>query len=164
MLRNNRHTNYAEKLLLGLGKFNSGTVRNITPGYAKIEGSIRGLSSEIIFEFLSSINHILKKIEKQSGVGYKITKGAHYPEVVVDSNLYSKLQSVLSSDFKFIDCGYKMTGEDFGFYSQKWPSFIFWLGTSKGERYGLHNPKFLPPDEVIQIGSQIFESILSECN
>jgi len=66
----------------------------------------------------------------------------------------------LSDNYTFIDCGYKMTGEDFGFYSQKWPSFMFWLGTSKGDRYGLHNPKFLPPDEVIEIGKNILMEIL----
>jgi len=55
-----------------------------------------------------------------------------------------------------------MTGKDFGFYSKKYPSFKFWLGTSKGERYGLHNPQFLPPDEVIEIGKDILLKILKK--
>ncbi|GMR25399.1 MAG: hypothetical protein BMS9Abin39_0695 [Ignavibacteria bacterium] len=38
---------------------------------------------------------------------------------------------------------------------------MFWLGTSKGERYGLHNPKFLPPDEIIDIGKNIFRKIIN---
>ncbi|MBT8381858.1 MAG: amidohydrolase, partial [Ignavibacteria bacterium] len=79
--------------------------------------------------------------------------------VIVDKELYQKLQPALSKDFNFIDCGMKFTGEDFGFFSQKFPSFMFWLGTSKGERYGLHNPKFLPPDEVIEIGKNILKNI-----
>ena len=41
----------------------------------------------------------------------------------------------------------------------KWKSFMFWLGTSKGEKYGLHNPKFLPPDEVIEVGKSVFMEI-----
>lgn len=152
---------YTDKILFGLGKFNSGTVRNITPGHAKIEGSIRGLSSDLINDFLSNVEEILQAVEKQTGVGYKITKGAHYPEVFVDANLFAKLQPILSKEYNFIDCGYKMTGEDFGFFSQKWPSLMLWLGTSKGEKYGLHNPKFLPPDEVIEIGKNIFIQILN---
>ena len=36
---------------------------------------------------------------------------------------------------------------------------MFWFGTSKGERYGLHNPKFLPPDEVIEVGKSVFMEI-----
>ncbi len=58
----------------------------------------------------------------------------------------------LSNNFNFIDCGYKMTGEDFGYFSHLYPSFMFWLGTSQGERFGLHHPKFLPDDSIIEIG------------
>ncbi len=42
----------------------------------------------------------------------------------------------------------------------KWKSFMFRLGASKGERNGLNNPKFLPPDEVIEVGKNIFWEIL----
>ena len=100
------------------------------------------------------------KIKDVAGVDFKITKGAHYPQVIVDSNLYNELKTVLSQNYNFIDCGYKMTREDFGFFSQKWPSYMFWLGTSRGEKYGLHNPRFFPPDEVIEIGKNIFSIIL----
>ena len=47
------------------------------------------------------------------------------------------------------------------FFSKKFPSFMIWLGTSKnGERFGLHNPRFLPPDSVIEKGKSIFITIL----
>jgi len=152
---------YKESILLGLGKFDAGKVRNITPGFAKIEGSIRGISSKMISEFYQKMESILKDMKAESGVDYKITNGSHYPEVIVDKTLYYQLQPVFSKEFNFIDCGLKMTGEDFGFFSQKFPSFMLWLGTSKGKRYGLHNPKFLPPDEVIEIGKNILTKILN---
>jgi N-acetyldiaminopimelate deacetylase len=151
-----------ENILFGIGKYLSGDVRNIAPGYAKLEGSIRGKSRGEVNEFLVKIKLILKEIKATSGVDFKIKKGAHYPEVIVDDNLYNTLHSALSKEYEFIDCGLKMTGEDFGFFSHKWPSFMFWLGTSKGERYGLHNPKFLPPDEVIEVGKNVFNIILGK--
>jgi len=151
---------YGESILLGLGKFKAGSVRNITPGRAKIEGSIRGLSVKVIEEFYTKMESVLSNVKSETGVDFSIVRGAQYPEVIVDENMYTKIQSLLSSENKFIDCGMKMTGEDFGFFSQKWPSFMFWLGTSKGEKYGLHNPKFLPPDEVIEIGKKILVKIL----
>ena len=151
---------YRDKILFGIGKYESGNVRNIAPGSAKLEGSIRGLSVEKVNEFTLRIEELLKQLNKQTGVDYKIKKGTHYPEVIVDDELYNILQPVLSKEFDFIDCGLKMTGEDFGYFSQKWKSFMFWFGTSKGERYGLHNPKFLPPDEVIEVGKNILWEIL----
>jgi N-acetyldiaminopimelate deacetylase len=158
---NELQNQYDEKILIGMGKFNAGTVRNIAPGFAKIEGSIRGLNEDIVSEFYAKMENNLQIIEKSTGVDYKLIKGSHYPEVVIDKELYQKFSETLSGEFKFIDCGKKFTGEDFGFYSKKWPSFMFWLGTSKGEKYGLHNPKFLPPDEVIEIGKNIFTKILN---
>jgi N-acetyldiaminopimelate deacetylase len=149
-----------EPFIFGIGKYTSGDVRNIAPGYAKLEGSIRALSEAKANEFLHKLIFILEKLKSETGVEYIITKGAHYPEVTVDDDLFNRVLSVLSEKMNFIDCGYKMTGEDFGFFSQKWPSFMFWLGTSKGERYGLHNPRFLPSDEVIEIGKNIFNIIL----
>jgi N-acetyldiaminopimelate deacetylase len=151
---------FKESILLGLGKFNAGSVRNITPGNAKIEGSIRGLSAERIEEFYGRMEMLLTEVKNQTEVKYEITRGALYPEVTNNRELYNKLKTVLSEANNFIDCGMKFTGEDFGFFSMKWPSFMFWLGTSKGERYGLHNPRFLPPDEVIEIGKNIFFKIL----
>jgi N-acetyldiaminopimelate deacetylase len=55
-----------------------------------------------------------------------------------------------------------MTGEDFGFFSHKFPSFMFWLGTSKGEKYGLHSSRFLPDDTTIEKGKSIFVEILKQ--
>ncbi len=152
--------NAGDSILFGIGKYYSGNVRNITPDHSKIEGSIRGLSEEKVLGFLSKLESILKTTKDETGVDYKITKGAHYPEVIVDEDLFKHLSTKLT-EYNFIDCGYKMTGEDFGFFSKKWPSFMFWLGTSKSERYGLHNPKFLPPDETIETGKNIFITILN---
>ncbi len=154
------HKNIKEPFVFGIGKIESGFVRNIAPGKAKLEGSIRGLSAKNVLEYLDTLKHILTEIKSATGVDHNITIGAHYPEVIVDKNLYLKIESHLKDEFNFINCGYKMTGEDFGFFSQKFPSFMFWLGTSEGERCGLHNPKFLPPDKTIDFGKNIFKKIL----
>ncbi len=151
----------SEPFIFGIGKIESGFVRNIAPGHAKIQGSVRSLRAKRALEFLAKIDELLAKIKDTTGVNYTITKGAHYPEVIVDETLFKKLSPVLSEKFKFIDCGYKMTGEDFGFFSQKYPSFMLWLGVSEGERYGLHNPKFLPPDKSVELGKNVFMEILS---
>jgi N-acetyldiaminopimelate deacetylase len=154
------HRDLSDPFIFGIGKITAGFVRNIAPGSAKLEGSIRGLSRDKVLEFSESLKRILEGIKEMTGVDYTFSKGAHYPEVRVDKELYNKMATELNQNYKFIDCGYKMTGEDFGFFSGKYPSFMFWLGTSEGERYGLHNPKFLPPDKTIDLGKNIFKDIL----
>ena len=152
----------SQPLVFGAGKIYSDEVRNIVPGYARLEGTIRGLTEKTVSDYYNLFAKILTGIEKTTGVKIKIGKGSNYPEVIVNPKLYEKVVPALSKKFKFIDCGYKMTGEDFGFISHKYPSFMFWLGTANGEKHGLHNPKFLPGDEVIKIGQSVFEEILNQ--
>ena len=154
--------NLNEPFVFGAGKINSGEVRNIVPGFARMEGTIRGLSSKKSMDFYKKLERILYSIEKITGVIIKHEKGAHYPEVIINSKLYKKIIPALESKFHYIDCGYKMTGEDFGFFSHKFPSLMFWLGTSKGEKFGLHNPRFLPDDSVIEKGKSVFVEILKQ--
>lgn len=150
-----------EKVIFGYGKIVSGTIRNIIPAYTRAECTIRALSSDKSIQFFNKIKIIFDDIKIKTGIHYKITEGALYSEVIVDDKLFLKNKAILSRDYNFIDCGYKMTGEDFGFFSKLYPSFMFWLGTSKGEKYGLHTPKFLPLDSVIEIGVNIFKRILN---
>jgi N-acetyldiaminopimelate deacetylase len=151
-----------EKIIFGYGKVASGSVRNIVPAYAKIEATLRTLSRRKSEIFYDKINSLLNDIEKETGVKSKTTTGSLYTEVVVDKSLYEKCKKILAGKFEFIECGYKMTGEDFGFISKLYPSFMFWLGTRNGEQFGLHNPKFLPDDSIINTGIEIYKAILSE--
>jgi N-acetyldiaminopimelate deacetylase len=151
-----------EKIIFGYGKIVSGDVRNIIPGYAKIEATIRTLSRKKSELFLDKIISLLETIERESGIKYKITTGSLYTEVDVDKKLYELCKIALAGKFEFINCGYKMTGEDFGFISKIYPSFMFWLGTRTDVQFGLHNPKFLPDDSVINMGIDIFNIILNE--
>jgi N-acetyldiaminopimelate deacetylase len=152
----------SEKIIFGYGKITSGDVRNIIPGYAKIEATIRTLSRKKSEAFLDKIISLLGTIERETGIKYKITTGSLYTEVDVDKKLYEKCKKALTKKYKFIDCGYKMTGEDFGFISKIYPSFMFWLGTRTNTQYGLHNPKFFPEDSIINKGIDIFNIILNE--
>ncbi len=151
-----------EKIIFGYGKVSSGTVRNIIPAYAKIEATLRTLSRKKSEIFYDKINILLKDIENETGVKSKISTGSLYTEVVVDEKLYKRCREILAGKFEFIECGYKMTGEDFGFISKLYPSFMFWLGTGKGKQFGLHNPKFLPDDSIINTGIEIYKAILNE--
>ncbi len=153
--------NLNEPFIFGAGKVSAGEIRNISPGFAKIESTLRCLSNEIVERYFLHLELILEGIKLITGVDFKITKGTHYPEVIVNQYLFETVFSNLSNKFTFIDCGYKMTGEDFGFISKKIPSFMFWLGVSEGEMHGLHNSKFLPADDVIELGKDVFSELLS---
>ena len=112
--------------------------------------------------FRDELVSILDGLSVTMGIKYKLDKGPLYSEVTVDGGLYEKCKKMLSGEHNFVDCGMKMTGEDFGFFSKLYPSFMFWLGTSKGEHYGLHTPHFLPDDSIIDTGADILYKIAAD--
>jgi len=148
-------------ILFGYGKISSGIARNIVPPTAKFDGTLRALKVEDYRWFLGEMERIAVEVEAETGVKCKLNyDNSPYVEVTVDAALYDHLKPVLEKKFKFIDCGYRFTGEDFGFFSKKYPAFMFWLGTSTGENHGLHTPKFLPGDDIIKLGAEVFNTIL----
>jgi len=154
--------NEAIPFIFGIGKISAGCVRNIVPASARLEGSIRTLSSKLSDDFYETLGRILDSIKTRTAINYSIKTGSFYPEVKVDEALYSQIKKAASDKFNFIVSGYKMTGEDFGFISREYPSFMFWLGTGGGQTSaGLHNPMFLPGDESVQNGIEAFKMILN---
>ncbi len=157
--------NIEEPTLIGVGKISAGTVRNIVPSSAELEGTIRALTSGKVLNYYDNLIQILEGIKKSTGADFYIEKGAHYNQVHVDPVLYEKHSKNLSSKFNIVDCGYKMTGEDFGFFTDLYPSYMFWIGTYKSVKHGLHHPKFLPDDSVIALGIEAYKLIVnSELN
>ena len=150
--------NPTEPFVFGIGKVQSGKVRNVVSDYTKLEGSIRALSMKKAIEFKNNLIKILDGIKTITNVDFKVRVGSFYKEVINDHNLYNK-QINKVKNFKVIDCGYKMTGEDFGFIAEKYPSLMFWLGTG-GEKVGLHSPKFLPNDSVVEFGITLFKNLI----
>lgn len=153
---------YPEKVIFGYGRIESGTARNIIPYLTRAECTIRSLNKNNSLELLSRIRNILENVKAKTKADFSVNEGPFYSEVTVDRDLFERMNKTLSKKYNFIDCGYKMTGEDFGFFSHLYPSFMFWLGTSEGPRHGLHTSKFLPDDSVIQSGINIFSDILKE--
>jgi N-acetyldiaminopimelate deacetylase len=158
--------NIEEPTLIGVGKISAGTVRNIVPSSAELESTIRALTSEKALNYYDNLIRILEGIKISTGADFVIEKGAHYNQVHVDPELYDMCIKGLSPKFNFIDCGYKMTGEDFGFFTDLYPSFMFWLGTRqpRSAKFGLHHPKFLPDDSIIDLGIEAYKLLLNYLN
>ena len=150
----------SKPLLLAIGKAQAGSVMNIVPESARIEGSIRSLDMDQSKAFFDQLQTIGKGITQATGVEVDVKKRVFYPEVRNDPKLFERLYYELGKKFKTVKTDYAMTGEDFGFFTRKYPSAMFWLGTQQDEKHGLHSPHFLPSDELIPIGSEMMYSIL----
>ena len=147
--------------LVGVGRILGGQVRNVIPAEVKIEGTIRAKTLRIAEEALSEMMNQLLCLKDRIGVDFSLEKGSVYPEVKVDAKLLEILKKTCERlNLRFIECEMKRTGEDFGYFTQVFPSLSFWFGVGEGEeRVGLHHPRFLPKDEYIPMASELLASL-----
>ena len=154
---------YSQKIIFGIGKVKAGHTRNIVPDEALLQGSLRTKELSTAKSYISKLKKSLREITKQTGVNFNLHIGSQYKEVVNNNRLFGNYSTILSNSFKFIHCDMKFTAEDFGYFSAKYPSLMFWLGTgseSQDNNYGLHNPHFLPDDNIINTGINLYTEII----
>ncbi|HPE70057.1 MAG TPA: M20 family metallopeptidase [Thermotogota bacterium] len=148
-----------EYVLYARGLLHAGDVHNIIPAKARIEGSLRSRTLESNLRYLDRLEQVARAVELATGVNVKLETFSRYPGVQIDPGVFRKVMDALSGQFRFERVPMKMTGEDFGFLCQKYPSMMFWLGTGTGNPVGLHNPRFLPDDDIIEFGAGFFQQL-----
>jgi len=148
--------------VLRFGKIRGGNARNIVAARCFLEGTLRSESWKKNEGTLKEIEVLAVESARFHDAECYVTTGSTYPEVLVDEKLLELLRHVCEMlGWTFMKCEMKYTGEDFGFFSQRWPSLMFWLGSRTGDQqYGLHHPRFLPPDEVIEQGIEILWKLI----
>ncbi|MFP4548777.1 MAG: M20 family metallopeptidase [Fidelibacterota bacterium] len=153
---------YIHPIIYGIGRVEAGKIRNIIPDFAKLEGTIRSFQLTRTKEYIAKLELILQGIESATGVEYQLKHGINHNEVVNTPELYKLAKDRLYGEFNFLKCEIKMAGEDFGHFADKYPSLMMWQGTRTGDFYGLHHPKFLPDDSIIQDGINVYKRLTED--
>ena len=148
--------------VITLGKIEAGTIRNVIAGQARIEGTIRGLTQNMILTIDQRLKEICLGIEKSFGVEVKLdlNQGGYWP-VENNPQLTKNFISYMKSQptVNFITTEPKMTGEDFGFLLAKFPGTMFWLGVGDPDSQ-LHTATLNPDEKSIQRGVDAIKGFL----
>ncbi|MGE6631197.1 N-acetyldiaminopimelate deacetylase [Bacillus sp. NPDC077027] len=145
-----RNVDPLDSAVITVGTITGGTAQNIIAQHARLDGTIRTLSSASMDKVRKRIEALAKGIE----VGYECQVTVRYP-----SSYYQVDNSkVLTEEFmsfvtgqglaEVIECKEAMTGEDFGYMLKKYPGFMFWLGVDSEN--GLHHAKLTPDERAIE--------------
>lgn len=139
--------------VITFGKMEAGVIRNVIAGEARIEGTIRGLTQEMIEFIRQRIQEVATGLEKSFNCQIEVeyNQGGYYP-VENDPTLTKCFIDYMKKapQVVFEETDPKMTGEDFGYLINKIPGTMFWLGVeSKG---ALHSADFLPNEAAIKKG------------
>ena len=149
--------------VITLGKVEAGTIRNVIAGHARIEGTIRGLTQDMILLIDHRLKEVCHGIEASFGV--KVTlglnQGGYWPvenNPALTKRFIQYMQD--AKDVQFIETKPAMTGEDFGFLLAKFPGTMFWLGVDDDSQ--LHSATLKPKETAIQRGVDAITGFL-EC-
>ena len=123
----------------------------------------KALTTQAVLGFLEFLREqiifCLENICDPMGVRFKVTWTDYFP--ATENNLTCNAllkQAAIDSGLEIVE---KMTpfkfGEDFGWFSRKYPTAMFGLGA--GNIPPLHNPAYDFPDEIISGGVQAFQAI-----
>ncbi|KRK78809.1 N-acetyldiaminopimelate deacetylase [Companilactobacillus nodensis] len=147
--------------VITFGKLEAGTIRNVIAGTARIEGTIRGLTQDMIEFIRQRIVEVAKGLELSFNdkIDLEFNQGGYYP-VENNPELTTRFINYMKqSDAKYQDMAPAMTGEDFGYLLNKIPGTMFWLGVdSPGS---LHSADFLPNEKAIEDGIAAFTGFLN---
>ncbi len=128
------------------GVFQPGGARNIIPNNIQLEGTIRMYDSKYIEVSRERIEALNRGYEEAYGIKIHMDFKPNYPAMVNDSGLYGDVREALKRLGVEAEEAQKMTGsEDFSFYREVAPTFMFFTGTRDeegGHTASLHNPSF----------------------
>lgn len=148
-----RSINPIESGVITLGKFEAGTIRNVIADYARLEGTIRGLTQVMIEKIKERVQEICEGIERSFEVEVRLglNQGGYFPvenDPVLTKRFIRFMQE--NPDVVYEEVPPAMTGEDFGYLLHQFPGTMFWLGVDGGAQ--LHESSMSPKEGAIQKG------------
>ena len=153
--------NPVEPTVFQIGKAEAGVVRNSIADRCLFQGTHRTLT----IQNRDKINKIMQRVAENIALAHdlevEVTLLGTFDPVVNNAELFAKFKDVISeSDYKFEECNYTMTGEDFGYFTSYYKGLLFWLGSGDMEN-NLHSDKFLPKPQAIDVGVDVMWRLLN---
>ncbi len=145
--------------ILSFGRLIAEGATNVIPSEAYLEGTLRTMDETWRAEALQRVRQIAESTGAAHGVQaeVKVAEGG-YPCVVNDEEVTRRAGEIfgrLWGPQQVVELSLRMTGEDFGHYTKRYPSLFYRLGvgyTDGTEAGNLHSPTFNPNEEGLVQG------------
>ncbi|MEA3494614.1 MAG: amidohydrolase [Bacteroidota bacterium] len=164
-LRDNK-TLFSDLILLTIINIKLGEIAfGTSPGYAEIRITLRAFENKDMKILTDKTEAVINKITEEENLKAEIKYSEVFPAIINNQkcfNLIKQSANINNYDIKEIDKAFKWS-EDFGYYSEKYNTGFFGLGSGKNQP-ALHNPDFNFPDEIIETGVNLFYYIYKLIN
>lgn len=149
-----RCSNPFKPMVLSFGKFIADGATNVIPNEVVIAGSLRCMDEEERKKVKPIIYEIARSTAKAYGCECDIEIYDGYPCTLNDERVTTLMKEYATSymgEENVLGLPQRMTSEDFGFFSQKYPCTFYRFGViGEQECTGLHTPNFLIDEESLK--------------
>ena len=150
-----RECNPADAAVLTIGKASSGTLWNVIPGTAYMEGTTRFFTRQLQKAFPEKMARVVKGTAETYGCKAELNYIPIIPPTINDdaaAEFVKKTAAKLVSQENVIDIGPISTGEDFGLYLEKVPGVMALVGVGNeacGAVWPQHSPKYTVDEDAL---------------
>ena len=150
-----RECNPADSAVLTIGKATSGTLWNVIPGTAYMEGTTRFFTRQLQKGFPEKMARVVKGTAETYGCKAELNYIPIIPPTINDdavAEFVKKTAAKLVSQENVIDIGPIATGEDFGLYLEKVPGVMALVGVGNeacGAIWPQHSPKYTVDEDAL---------------
>lgn len=141
--------------ILAFGRFIADGIMNVIPEQVKLDGTLRTLDEEWRAKVLRTAEKTAKEATSEYGCSCDFDINHGYPSVVNDDSLNTRAEAYakeLLGEENVTTFDKRMTGEDFGYFSQRYPSLFFrvGIGSKKVNCGGMHSPTFVVDPDALR--------------
>lgn len=150
--------------VLAFGRFVADGIMNVIPDHVRLDGTLRTLDEEWREKALILIKKEAANAVAEFGCSCEIEINRGYPSVINDEKLNSMAEFFakdLLGEEMVTTFEKRMTGEDFGYYCQKFPSLFYRVGilSENVESSGLHSPTFTIDLNALETTTSVFAGL-----
>ncbi|AVO39520.1 M20 aminoacylase family protein [Pukyongiella litopenaei] len=151
-----------DDLVVSVTQIHAGTVDNVIPDTAYINGTIRTFDPRVQQMVMRRLQEIVDGQAASYGVGARLDYVVGYPATVNDpdrAGFAAAVAAEVAGESRVVaDAGREMGAEDFSYMLRARPGAYLFIG--QGDTAGLHHPKYDFNDEIAPVGASFFARLV----
>lgn len=149
----------SDDCVVSTGRVTAEGATNVIPDEVTTEGTMRTFSEELRRRTKHEIELIAGRIDAAHGTVTTVDINEGYPCVVNDPQLTRMAEALAREHFKAVSLPRRATSEDFGRYSEVWPSLFYRFGAGI-DSGATHTSRFAPDERAIAKGIEFMEMLV----
>ena len=159
-----RECSPSQEVTLTIGQFNSGTVNNVIPETAILQGTLRTFDNKIKQYLITRIKEIVDNISHAFHAESKVDVLADIPVLCCDEKRNTEIAKAIRSmngEFNMVSGLHTTGSDDFAVFTNKVPSSYFMIGAKVDldNIYAHHNPKVCFNEQVLPIETAVYSCV-----